>query len=211
MSMTTITNCPVYMFIEKTLPSSIKDGGGQAPFSQRDMQTVLTANSKKAYKAGGTLFMQNLLWLPDHRVPIDPSKITAIQVYYYPVANPPSSNPFECTIGVELNEENVMKHMGAMQRLSPEEPCHALLFSAQEAWNTKQPDDVLRRFRNLMLKIPHSFEAIPLGDDRFWRALNLREDFSKKYETLTRALRQKIIGVAWFKFDYETANNIKQV
>ena len=62
-----------------------------------------------------------------------------------------------------------------------------------------------------MLNIPHSFEAIAPGNDRFWRALNLREDFSKQYETLTRTLRQRIIGVAWFKFDYEIANNIKQV
>ena len=130
------------MFIERTAPFSIRDGSGQAFFPQKDMQTVFTADSKKAYKAGGILFMQNLLWLPDHRVPIDPSKITAIQVYFFPVANPPSSNPFECTIGVEFTEENVMKHLGAMQRLSLEEPCHALLFSAQEAWNTKQLDDV---------------------------------------------------------------------
>ena len=47
------------------------------------------------------------------------------------------------------------------------------------------------------------FESIPPGEERFWRAQNLREEMVESGETVTRTVRQRIYDVAGFKLDKE--------
>ena len=74
------------------------------------------------------------------------------------------------------------------ERVSPEEPCHVALLSCQEAIQKKCSDDVLRRYRTMFLSVPCVLEAIPVGDDRYWRSINLREEIAQKFQTLVRSL-----------------------
>ena len=88
---------------------------------------------------------------------------------------------------------------GSLQRVSPEEPAHALLFSIQEAIQAGHGDDILKRWRALLLSSDMVFEVIAPGDARYWRALNLREEVSEKHVVLSRSLRQRVFDIAGFK------------
>jgi len=95
-----------------------------------------------------------------------------------------------------------------MERLSPEEPCHALVLSAAEAVQQKPNDDgLLRKYRKLFLTIPTTIELAPVGDPRVWRAINLREDIVEKHDIMARTLMQRVYEVAGFKLDKEVELN----
>lgn len=76
---------------------------------------------------------------------------------------------------------------------------HALLFSIQEAIQAGCGDDVLKRWRALLLTCTLVFEVIAPGDARYWRAQNLREEVSERHVVLQRSLRQRIFDIAGFK------------
>ena len=70
---------------------------------------------------------------------------------------------------------DVTSALGSLQRVSPPEPCGAVLCSIQKAMELGASDDILRRWRDILLTTSFPLEVILPGDARFWRAQNLRE------------------------------------
>ena len=135
------------------------------------------------------------------------SKIKAMQEFYFPVGAPPTVFPFAVTLAVDDADMNIKEAAGSLERISPEEPVHALLFSLKEAIETKVSDDVLRSYRQLLLTIPTEFVKVPKGEERYWKALNMREDIIERCRILTRSMRQRVYEVAGFKMDQEKIQN----
>ena len=102
--------------------------------------------------------------------------------------------------------QSVTENLGSLQRVSPEEPVHALLFSIQEAIQAGCSDAILQRWRALLLTSSMVFEVIAPGDARYWRAQNLREEVSEKHVVLARSLRQRVFDVAGFKTEKDKEN-----
>ena len=195
-----ITGHPLFADIASLDALGISEGGSQTPFNKNDYKKVI---EHRPYKCGGSIFMQNLLWVAGHRTPTRKSSIDYLQSYFFPHDNPPDVFPFDQVIGCEGEEDKIWEQWGAMQRVSPEEPCHAAIFSCQLAIEKKCSDDILRRWKVLLLNVPTTFEKLAPGDARFWRSVNLREEVAQKFATLVRTLRERIYEVAGFKADQE--------
>ena len=200
-----IKSHPIFEGIDTAMPLAIKEGGNQTPFDKKDFKN--TMQQRKPYRFGGSLFMQNILWVANHRTPVNKRKIKDMGNFWFPYDNPPDVFPFDVVMCCGGEEENIQETWGAIERVSPEEPCHVALLSCQEAIQKKCSDDVLRRYRTMFLSVPCVLEAIPVGDDRYWRSINLREEIAQKFQTLVRSLRDRIYEVAGFKLDQEKARN----
>ena len=65
--------------------------------------------------------------------------------------DPPSTFDFALTLALDRADQSVTDNPGSLQRVSPEEPTHALLFSIQDAIQAGHGDDILKRWRALLL------------------------------------------------------------
>ena len=202
----TIRDHPVFGGIDTAEPLTIAQGGHQGTFTKTDCASVLKKNG--TYKCAGNLMWLDLLWLANHRVPINASHIAEIQRFYLPALDPPKDFNFVFTIAVADADIDIDNHLGSLQRLSPPEPCHALLFSVKAAIDQRASDSVLQRWRTLFLSASFAFELVAIGEDRFWRAQNLREEAVESGLVVTMTTRQRIYDVYGFKVDKETAMGV---
>ena len=105
---------------------------------------------------------------------------------------------FHSHVAVETADEAGSETRG-FQRLSPPEPAHALLFSVAEAVKKGADAGVLKAWKHLLLTTSFRFEVVPVGEPRYWRAANLREEAVNKGLMVTMTIRQRIYDIAGFK------------
>ena len=154
----TIREHKVFDKIEETKPLTIAQGGQQAVFDAAQCTKALSQENNK-YKCSGNFFWQDLLWLANHRVPMNAGQINQIQKYDLPPSEPPKFFPYEVIVAVESADE--IKPDGGWPRLSPAEPVFALLFSVQECIQARGGDATLKRWKQLFLTVPFEFEVVP--------------------------------------------------
>jgi hypothetical protein len=99
-ALTTIRGCELFQDLCEATPLTIKEGGSQCPFAQRDLTQVLGADGKAEYKCGGNFLWIDHTWLCNHRVPFNQGQIRSIQRFDYPFGDPPSAHPYEMHIAV---------------------------------------------------------------------------------------------------------------
>lgn len=197
-----IHGCEVFAGIVDSTPLDIKEGGKQTPYSAKDMQYALACSDGGEYRCGGNVFWLEHTWLCNHRVPFNEQQIKALQAFF-PHDKPPASSPFDFWVAVEHNKINLHEHRGSLQRVSPEEVGHAMLFSIAEAIKAGVPSEVLGQWKTLALTVPFVITVVEPGEARYWKAQNLRESMVEKGETLKRTVRQRIFDVAGFKIEKE--------
>ena len=188
----------VFAEIEDQKPLPISEGGRQAPFVQSDCTQVLE-NSKAHYQCAGNLFWQNFCWFANARTPVNPGQIKQLQGFELAPMSPPESLNFTTVIALDDQTMDVMKSKGALQRLSPPEPAIAVLFSIWEAIKLGAGDNVIMKWRSLALTASFRFEVVCPGDDRYWRAQNIRQECTEHGEVAQMSVRQWIYDVVGFK------------
>ncbi|CAE7207986.1 unnamed protein product [Symbiodinium sp. KB8] len=198
-----IRDRPIFAGIDSAAPLSIAQGGKQSPFCLSDAVQALKAQGD-TYEAAGNFMWQDHIWLANHRVPMNAGQIRAIQAFHLDPLKPPRSWPYELVLAVDKADRGCLDPPHGLQRLSPAEPCHALLFSVQTAIQQKAGDTTLKAWRNVLLTVSTTFELQPLGEERFWRAQNIREHQVQKGLVVQVSLRQRVFDVIGFA----TANNI---
>ena len=194
-----IRDCKAFEGVESAAPLDLSQGAQCAPFNADHALEVLSKDESNFYTCGANFFWCDQIWLPNHRVPMNKAHIQEIQRFVLPPMEPPKAFPYEITAAVSAALEQELQKKGSFQRLSPPEPCHALLFSIQEAIQAGASDSVLRRWRTLLLTTPFRFEVVVPGEDRFWRAQNLREVYVEKGLTVRLSVVQRIHDIAGFK------------
>ena len=147
------------------------------------------------------------MWVANHRVPVNDAQIREIQNFHLPPLNPPAAFPFDLTLAVDDDTFGSTGKLKGLQRLSPEEPVHALVQSIGNAIKAGASDDIMRRWLNVCLCVTIVFEVVPQGDERFWRAQNLREQAIENGEVVHRSARQRVYDVAGFKIEQEKKHN----
>jgi len=164
----TIKSHPIFANVESLVPLTINEGGSQAPFSQTQMKTVLTqqeslpAEQRTGYKCSINGFWMNHLWLVNHRVSLVQQQLEHL-AKSYPHDKPPAALRQELVIAVDSPSFDVQKHLGSLERLSPEEFVHVALFQLAKAITEGCEDSVLRRWLNMWLTVPVSFEVHAQG------------------------------------------------
>jgi hypothetical protein len=142
-----IRNNPIFEGIQEALPLTIAEGGNQVPFSKMNFKQILGQNADAQFSCGGNLLWSNQAWLANHRVPVNAGQVKHLQLAHFPFDDPPLSNPFTQTVAVDNCDFNVADHLGSLQRISPEEIDHALIFSIAQSISKPCSDDVLKRCR----------------------------------------------------------------
>ena len=102
-------------------------------------------------------------------------------------------------IALDDKTVDVMKHKGALQRLSPPELAIAVLFSIRDAIKQSADDNILMKWRSLALTASFQFEVVWPGEDRYWRAQNIRQECIEHGEVAQLSVRQWIYDVVGFK------------
>ena len=168
--MKTVLDHPIFSGIRSAEPFTIAQGGNTAPFSKVDCHNVL-ANGQ-TYTCSGNSCWHDITWLANHRVPVNTGQIAEIQRFYFPPLDPPALWPsaLAVTVCVDSPDMGALKDGTGLQRISPEEVCHTLLFSVATAVKSKARDEILKKWKKVFLAVNMMFEAIPPGEERYWRA-----------------------------------------
>ena len=195
---------PMFKDIVEQEPYNMSNGGAQAPFKQADMNGVLNkAGVGLFYKCGLNFMWQSFTWLSNHRVPINRGQIKELMRFALEPKKPPRHIPFETVVALDSPTQNVMGAKGALQRLSPPEPAFAVIFSIRDAINQEVGNDVLGKWRDALLTASFRFEVVTAGDDRYWRAQNLRQEAIEMGIVSQLSVRQWIYDVVGFKTSKE--------
>ena len=185
-------------------PYTMCSGGTQAPFKQADMNAVLDRDGPgNYYKCGLNFMWQSFTWLSNHRVPINRGQIKELTRFALEPQRPPRHIPFETVVALDSPTQNVMGAKGALQRLSPPEPAFAVIFSIRDAISQEVGNDVLGKWRDALLTASFRFEVVTSGDDRYWRAQNLRQEAIEMGIVSQLSVRQWIYDVVGFKASKE--------
>ena len=188
--------------VDDAKPLTVAQGGRQAAWDAKLAEKALKGTGDK-YKCGGNLFWQDWLWLANHRIPFNDGQIRAIQEYALKPLEPPKFFPYEVVVAVEAGTTD--RPEGGWPRLSPAEPLFALLFSIQEAIEKKADDGVLKAWKRVLLTGSLEVEVVPVGEERYWRASNIREQAAEHGLSVQLSLRQRIYDVAGYKLSKEAA------
>ncbi len=123
--------------IDSAKPLTIQQGAPQKEYIESDARAALSVAGR--YKCNGNLLWMDVIFNVTHRVPINLAQVREIQSYYLPdLLQPPEAFPFDVTVAVvpehaTHGQPALSAYFGTLQRLSPEEPAHALLFRIHEA------------------------------------------------------------------------------
>ena len=177
-------------------PLSPTNGGRESPLDLS--QAAAALKSVGVYRCAGNFFHQDLLWLATHKIPINNSQVQQIKDYWFPPNAEPSLCPFTINLAVEKPTSVADRPEAGFARLSPAEPVHALLFALAEAIQRKAPEHVLRAFKSCVLTASFVFEICGVGEARYWRAQNIREEMVEKGLAVQMTLRQRIFDIAGF-------------
>ena len=210
-SLGTMRNHDLFKDVVNMKVLEIGEGGLQRAFSQGDCEKALSVgppdnHNGPVFKCGGNAMWHDHTWLVNHRVPFNPQSIKDIQIFSFPYDDPPACSPYVCRIAVDTPQFKVMEHVGSLQRVTPEEIGHALLFSIEQAINAGCADAVLRRWLNVLLTYPHEFQVCPEGDERYWLGQTLREQLVEQGEAVKRTVQQRVWDVGGFKIDKERSS-----
>ena len=197
-ALATMRNCPIFQDVASMEPLTLKDGGSEHPYQYKDCHTVLATGN--AFKVGGNFMWIEHTWLCNHRVPINAGNVKYLRKTKFKYDAPPKASPYRAVIGLTLDQD---ASAGGLQRLSPEEIDHSILFAIEEAIEKNVGDGILRAWLAFIRSYPMQFEVIDEGDDRMWRGQNIREELVDLGETVKRSVTQRIQDVAGLKQEKE--------
>ena len=168
--------------------------GYQSAFKAADCAIAL--KSVQRYEAAGNLFWLNLSFTATPGTPYNTANIMRLKEHTF---SKPSRLPFAMVIACESDCFTPEGHKGALMSVSPEEVLHAYIFAVDEAISGKASKEELNKWLAVALTTTMTFEVLPSHDDRYFRAVNLREDLKANYRTMSRTTFQWVFLIMNFK------------
>ena len=83
-------------------------------------------------------------------------------------------------------------------RLSPLEPIAAMFSAIAKAVNRNDSDESLEKWRKHLLSVPFEFACVNTEDERYFAALQLRENITKDYESMRVSVLMRIMDIESF-------------
>ena len=200
-ALATMRNCPIFQDVASMPPLPFDEGGSEAPYVQRNCVMVL--KNGKAFLCSGNFMWIEHTWLCNHRVPLNRGNIKYLMKTVFKHDDPPKTSPYRAVIGLSLDQN--ASH-GGLQRLSPEEIDHSILFAIELAIEQNVGDEILRAWLAFIRSYPMQFESIEEGDDRMWRGQNVREELVDIGEIVKRSVIDRVQDVAGLKREKEMDN-----
>ena len=170
-------------------PLTMAQGGSLAPFNQNHFATALQGNdSLQSYTCGVNLAWVNHTWSATPGIPIRNAAVEAVasKTFQEPAALD------LITVAVPSPTFEVKKHKGALLRVSPEEMTTAFILALARDVSKNVSNEILSKWRVAMVSTPCKFVVLPTPMDRYWKALQLREDISHTYNACHRSCYQRL-------------------
>ena len=197
-ALATMRNCPIFQDVASMPPLPFDDGGSEHPYVHKNCVMVLKGG--RAFMSAGNFMWIDHTWLCNHRVPLNRGNIKYLMKTVFKHDDPPKTSPYRAVIGLSLDQN--ASH-GGLQRLSPEEIDHSILFAIELAIEQNVGDGILRAWLAFIRSYPMQFELIDEGDDRMWRAQNVREELVDIGEVVKRTVIDRVQDVAGLKREKE--------
>jgi hypothetical protein len=197
---------PVFQDILLADPLPI-DGNAEAGESGHMME-FNAEHCQTALKNAGEYTCACNVWWADPRytatpgVPYNMKAITELKNAYF---STPTRMTMPVEIALETLDQSVLNHKGGLLRVSPEEYIHALFSRVADLVDSGEGHADLRKWRAVMLTTPFHFTVVGTERDRFWKAVNLREQAVSSYEAVARSPIQRVFEIISFKNQREKA------
>ena len=165
----TVQNHDLFRGIESEPPSSIDKGGGQRPFSQKDLDTICAEEDSYTCNI-------NLAWIDWNysATPGIPIRAGAVGQVVKQVFEKPKGVP-QVEIAMPERDFKPLNHKGALKWVSPEEITSAFLMAVARDIKNSESNEILQEWKNYMLSTTARFMFLPRQMDRYWYAFDQRE------------------------------------
>lgn len=179
-----------------------KSKGFQAAFSATDCQIAL--KSAGVYQCAGNIWWINMTSAPVQGVPYNYANVMKLKNHHF--GEGPTRMPFPLVVAVDSETYRVHTNKGGLVCCSPEEILHAYVFAVDDAICNKSAN--LKEWADVGLAATMTFEILPSSEDRYFRAINLREDLVADYRTMARTPFQWTYIVWNFKIELEKSSGM---
>ena len=168
--------------IQAKHPLSVKDGGVQEPMTQAVLAHGMKGD-RGVVEGAGSLFWHDVRGRPQPNVPINVQGIEDIKQHSF--MSPPARVTFSVHVAIDATA-TLADTKGKLQRISPEEPVHALLWGIHAAIERNAGADEMARWEALLLSIPYVFERLSNRDAILRRSINIREEMTALFDACAR-------------------------
>lgn len=190
-----IAGCAAFHDIQASDPLPVSadsgEGGVQAPFNQVQFERALSTQGR--YIAGCNLFWLNMLFTPTPHVPVRRQAVDSLVEHFFKEPAPIDG----VTVSV-FDAIKVAGHKGALEACSPEELRHAALFAMARDVKAERAE-AIATWRRLALSTSVTFVKHRDADERYWAALQQRENLAQSSEAMSRTAIQRIYEIGRFR------------
>ena len=204
----TVLDQPLFSDVAGLKPGNINDGTSHmAAYDEEQANGAL--KDFGTYLAGANLFWIDIMNNINSGVPISMNSINQLVDRFF--AAPPAAFPGTVTVGV-ITGESVNAASGKLVRISPEEMLYAYFIGAAKSIEANQGDDnLVSNWKKVALSVPMSFVRCTNQDDRYWKAVNLREEIGTQYATMYRSAVQRIFELVNWKKRIEKRDGVSNM
>ena len=142
------------------------------------------------YRCAASFFWISLSYNAVRNVPVSKMAITDMQQKlfssfdHYPVSMP-------IVIAIPTRTYDVSSHLGALRRVSPEEPEHAMIFAMSGALDAAS-DEEIEEMKTFLLSVPFEFRLLPTESQSYFHQINMRESLSIAFAASARSNLQRV-------------------
>ncbi len=166
-------------------------GGIQAQFEHKAFQHVFAHaedGSKSTYVCGINLAWIDFVWTATPCIPV---RLGAVKQLVQTIFAKPA--PLETIhVAVLSPAYKPLEHKGALKRVSPEEITAAFIMAVARDIDKNEAVEVLSEWKTFMLSTTCKFVFLPNQMDRYWYALDQREQMDHAYRVCHRSCYQRL-------------------
>ena len=150
------------------------------------------------YECGCNVFWLKETHLSQPGVPMNERSIEVMKESRYKTPTR-FVDPFVVAVPEGAKGQGVQVMFGNLELLSPEECFFALLLRIKERIEQGADEEELQEWRVRCLTCTFSFETTTTAEEKYWRAVNLREKVVGDFEALARDVPQRIMELVSYK------------
>ncbi len=178
---------PRFARIATAEPATIRQGGVPSPFNSEDFCSVLGKDGG-SYVCGINLAWLDFTWTATPGIPIRMAAVRQIRDVVFQTPKPIE----QIHVAVPSPNFDVTHHKGALNRVSPEEITSAFILAVARDIVNKEPDDVIKKWKQHMRSTTCRFVVLPNQWKRYWYALARREEVDHTYRAVVRSCYQRV-------------------
>ncbi len=137
------------------------DQGVQQPYDADDYTNAMVRTG--TYRCAGNLAWIAMGWRPDPGVPVIASKLEQLSDFHF--HEPTVRFPVQMVIAVPNADFDPLEHRGGLKCVTQCEYAHALILKIASEIESGKSEEVLKRWKQVLLTVPMVFEVLQSEQD----------------------------------------------